>query len=306
MVQELFAAAAGGAALPSDRVAAQLVAGEGSPETARLVGRLHRRHDRPLSRSTSIAGSSTDTRRRDESLRAFPATWAIDELGALANCRRVSISSRVAVEPPRDPAHGDLSTNAAMVLAKPARMAPTALAERLTARLERHPDVTRGRVAGPGFLNLRLADSLLARAARRDPARRFRLWRLDAGCRAARSMSNMSRPTRRADPCRATAAAPWSATRWPRSWRRRASPSDARVLHQRCRRPGRCAWRARCICAIARRWARSIGGNTRRPLSRRLSQGDGPRARVARRTEVARPAGIAMAAARCEPSPSRK
>jgi arginyl-tRNA synthetase len=66
---------------------------------------------------------------------------------------------RVAVEPPRDPAHGDLSTNAAMVLAKPAGLAPRALAERLKARLAQHGDVIAAAVAGPGFLNLRLADS---------------------------------------------------------------------------------------------------------------------------------------------------
>ena len=67
--------------------------------------------------------------------------------------------ARVTVEPPRDPAHGDLSTNAAMVLAKAAKMAPRAFAEQLKARLERLPDVRAAEVAGPGFLNLRLADS---------------------------------------------------------------------------------------------------------------------------------------------------
>jgi arginyl-tRNA synthetase len=67
--------------------------------------------------------------------------------------------SRITVEPPRDPAHGDLSTNAAMVLAKAARMAPRALAEQLKVRLQRLPEVTEAEVAGPGFLNLRLADS---------------------------------------------------------------------------------------------------------------------------------------------------
>jgi arginyl-tRNA synthetase len=66
--------------------------------------------------------------------------------------------SRVAVEPPRDPSHGDLSTNAAMVLAKPAGLAPRALAASLVARLQRHPEVTLAEVAGPGFINLRLAD----------------------------------------------------------------------------------------------------------------------------------------------------
>ena len=65
--------------------------------------------------------------------------------------------SAVAIEPPRDPAHGDMATNAAMVLAKPAGMAPRAIAEALAARLVLDPRITHAEPAGPGFLNLRLA-----------------------------------------------------------------------------------------------------------------------------------------------------
>ena len=65
---------------------------------------------------------------------------------------------RVAVEPPRDPTHGDLATNAAMVLAKPAGRPPRELAEELAGRLREISEVTEAAVAGPGFLNLRLAD----------------------------------------------------------------------------------------------------------------------------------------------------
>ncbi|MBX3493276.1 MAG: arginine--tRNA ligase [Parvibaculum sp.] len=65
-------------------------------------------------------------------------------------------TSRVAVEPPRDPSHGDLSTNAAMVLAKPANMKPRDLADRLAAKLAAEEAVTEVSVAGPGFINLRL------------------------------------------------------------------------------------------------------------------------------------------------------
>ncbi|WP_339829210.1 arginine--tRNA ligase [uncultured Parvibaculum sp.] len=73
-------------------------------------------------------------------------------------------TSRVAVEPPRDPAHGDLSTNAAMVLAKPAGMKPRDLADALAAKLATIEAVTEVSVAGPGFINLRLsADFWLAR-----------------------------------------------------------------------------------------------------------------------------------------------
>ena len=64
----------------------------------------------------------------------------------------------VAVEPPRDASHGDLATNAAMVLAKGAGTNPRALADTLRLKLGALPDVTSVEVAGPGFINLRLAD----------------------------------------------------------------------------------------------------------------------------------------------------
>ncbi|ABC62406.1 arginine--tRNA ligase [Erythrobacter litoralis] len=64
----------------------------------------------------------------------------------------------VTVEPPRDPSHGDLATNAAMVLAKQAATNPRALAEKIVEHLERDPDITETAIAGPGFINLRLAD----------------------------------------------------------------------------------------------------------------------------------------------------
>ncbi len=63
----------------------------------------------------------------------------------------------VAVEPPRDPAHGDMATNAAMVLAKPAGLKPREIAETLAQRLLADPRIASAEVAGPGFLNLRLA-----------------------------------------------------------------------------------------------------------------------------------------------------
>ena len=62
----------------------------------------------------------------------------------------------VTVEPPRDASHGDLSTNAAMVLAKPAGTNPRALAGLLAPRLEALPGVRSVGVAGPGFINLSL------------------------------------------------------------------------------------------------------------------------------------------------------
>ncbi|KPP84612.1 MAG: arginine--tRNA ligase [Rhodobacteraceae bacterium HLUCCO07] len=64
--------------------------------------------------------------------------------------------ANVTVEPPRDPAHGDMATNAAMVLAKPAGLKPRDIAEALAARLGGDARITSAEVAGPGFLNLRL------------------------------------------------------------------------------------------------------------------------------------------------------
>lgn len=64
--------------------------------------------------------------------------------------------SRIVVEPPRDPAHGDLATNAAMVLAKPAQKNPRALAELLLPALSQIEGVANVEIAGPGFINLRL------------------------------------------------------------------------------------------------------------------------------------------------------
>ena len=79
---------------------------------------------------------------------------ALEAAGTLpADLKRGAIT----VEPPRDPAHGDLATNAAMVLAKPAGLKPRDLAEALVAELTKLPDVTGAEIAGPGFINLRLA-----------------------------------------------------------------------------------------------------------------------------------------------------
>ncbi|MEO1729177.1 MAG: arginine--tRNA ligase [Pseudomonadota bacterium] len=64
--------------------------------------------------------------------------------------------ANVTVEPPRDASHGDLATNAAMVLAKPAKTNPRALAEQIVAKLSAHPAITSAEIAGPGFINMRL------------------------------------------------------------------------------------------------------------------------------------------------------
>ena len=69
--------------------------------------------------------------------------------------------SNVTLEPPRDPSHGDLSTNAAMVLSKAAGMKPRDLAEKIAEKLAALDDVQSVDIAGPGFINLRVAPSVL-------------------------------------------------------------------------------------------------------------------------------------------------
>ena len=76
----------------------------------------------------------------------------------------------VTVEPPRDATHGDLSTNAAMVLAKPARTNPRALAEAIATELRALDEVASVAVAGPGFINLGLRDDAWRAELRRIEA----------------------------------------------------------------------------------------------------------------------------------------
>ncbi|MGA8900478.1 arginine--tRNA ligase, partial [Bradyrhizobium sp.] len=72
------------------------------------------------------------------------------ELGAGADL------SRVVIEPPKDPTHGDMASNAAMVLAKEAKAKPRDLAERIAARLRSEDLIASVDIAGPGFINLTL------------------------------------------------------------------------------------------------------------------------------------------------------
>ena len=76
-------------------------------------------------------------------------------------------TSKVSAEPPREASHGDVATNAAMVLAKPTGKPPKELAALLVERLKKVADVTDASVAGPGFINLKLADEIW-RSALRD------------------------------------------------------------------------------------------------------------------------------------------
>ena len=87
------------------------------------------------------------------SARVASALAALAERGALPAGLDLG---RVVVEPTRDPAHGDLATNAAMVLAKEAGTNPRALAALLVEELSRDPEIVSAEIAGPGFINLRL------------------------------------------------------------------------------------------------------------------------------------------------------
>ena len=84
---------------------------------------------------------------------------ALDALVGAGHLPQGLARSGVTCEPPREASHGDISTNAAMVLAKPAGTNPRALAALLVAELEREPRVASAEIAGPGFINLRLADA---------------------------------------------------------------------------------------------------------------------------------------------------
>src|SRR5215475_10156840 len=86
--------------------------------------------------------------------------------------------SRILVEPPREAAHGDMATNAAMVLAKPAGKKPRELADAIAAKLRGEALIEEVAVAGPGFINL-----TLTRDAWIDELRGV----LAAGCDYARS-----------------------------------------------------------------------------------------------------------------------
>lgn len=85
--------------------------------------------------------------------RVVAALQALKEEGALPADLDVT---RVEVETPRDPTHGDLATNAALVLAKAARMKPRDIAELLKGKLAAEDDIASIEIAGPGFLNLTL------------------------------------------------------------------------------------------------------------------------------------------------------
>ena len=85
---------------------------------------------------------------------------ALEEMAKAGTLAPGLDASRVVVEPPREACHGDLSTNAAMLLAKAAKTNPRTLATALSEHLKAAPGVTGVEVAGPGFINLRLEPAI--------------------------------------------------------------------------------------------------------------------------------------------------
>ena len=228
---------------------------------------------------------------------------ALDDLAARGALPSGLDFARVAVEPPRDPAHGDLATNAAMVLAGAAKQNPMALAEMIAASLSGRELESAGyRGSGftvaatrPGFLNVRLDPAVWHAQLRAILRAGTAYGDTDLGggergqCRVRLGQSD------RADACRA-----WPRRRGRRRARRAAGEGRvrraSRVLHQRCRRAGRCAG-ALDLSALPRGARRRRSGRSRRGFipanisSRRAGAGR------TRRRQMARPPGGRMARA---------
>ena len=210
---------------------------------------------------------------------------ALDALTAAGDLPGGLARSAVTVEPPRDASHGDLATNAAMVLAKPASTNPRALAEKIAAELGKLDEVASVAVAGPGFINLTLTDDTWRDelAAINDGGRR--LWPLDHRARADgqcriclgqpdRADAHGALPRRGGGRRAGAACSNWAGTRSSANIMStmpagRSIRSRARRTCGIARRSARTSARSRkaCIRAIiwsrsAKRWRRNSATNT--------------------------------------------
>jgi arginyl-tRNA synthetase len=201
----------------------------------------------------------------------------------------------VAVEPPRDPSHGDLAINAAMVLAKRAGTNPRTLASLIAPRLKALPEVEAAEVAGPGFINLRLSPGVWRDelAAILTEGANYGRSRQGEGIRV--NVEYVS-----ANPTGPDAHGPLPGC----GGGRRARPICSNMPGMRSRanimstmRAGRsmCS-RARCTCATARR-SGLTSANPGRALSRRISEAGGAGARDDPRPRFAGGAGGRVAGA---------
>ena len=117
---------------------------------------------------------------------------ALDALEAAGTIPAGLPRGAITLEPPRDASHGDMATNAAMVLAKPAGTNPRALAEALLPPLTAHGDVVAASIAGPGFINLSLSDAAWARELRAIAAAGADYGRSDSGAGACVNIEYVS------------------------------------------------------------------------------------------------------------------
>jgi len=178
---------------------------------------------------------------------------ALERMTAAGDLPAGAETSRVVVEPPREATHGDVTTNAAMVLAKPAGLKPRDLAEKLAARLAALDEVAATEIAGPGFINLRLSDAFwrarLAEIVRSGPS----YGGSSMGGGAAVNVEYVSaNPTGPLHVGHARGAVVGDAL--PRCWKRRASPSPANTTSM-TPAPRSRPWRGPRTIAISRPWA---------------------------------------------------
>ena len=211
--------------------------------------------------------------------------------------------SGLTAEPPRDAAHGDIATNAAMVLSKAAKKKPRDIAEALLPRLKANPDVVDGAVAGPGFINLKLRDDFwrarLGECLKEGAA--YGTSTMGAGQKVNVEYVSAN-PT---GPLHVGACARRGGRRRPRQPARQGGLCRHQgILHQRCRRAGRHP-RALHVPPLQGGAGRSHRPDTRRPLSRRVPERGRRGDRQARRRTLDRQARGRLAArdARASPSP---
>jgi arginyl-tRNA synthetase len=96
-----------------------------------------------------------------ENIFATIRTRVLDALLVLYPDLPPDLTARIDVSPTRDPAHGDMATNAAMIAAKPVRQPPARIAQALAAALAQAPEIAGAEPAGPGFVNIRLHPAAL-------------------------------------------------------------------------------------------------------------------------------------------------
>ncbi len=178
--------------------------------------------------------------------------------------------ARVIVEPPKDPTHGDMATNAAMVLAKDAGKKPRELADAIAAALRADDMVAKVDVAGPGFINLTLKPHVWGEELRTvsppAPSTAAAAWARGEKVNVEYVSANPTGPMHVGHGRGAVFGDALANLLAFRRLRR-----DARILHQRRRRAGRRA-RALGLSALPRGARRGHRRHPRRPLSGRLSQ----------------------------------